>query len=672
MRDRRQAALGFAVAVTGLVAAQLVVQPLLLEESIPRGLSLLAAVGAGVAALAIGFALAAGRRGIALAVTALLALVLVVLSRAPAWSPREVPEPEAVAASEVLRRALALERQGAAAPGRRRTGEIVHALHEPVFERTFEVPPAGVLDTAVALDPMIRELAAEGSVAFDVAVEGPDGSWSRLERIDLDLQDPDSYEWRPIERDLSDFSGRRLAIRFVKRAEVRGGRPVFDLAPEDLALWRTPRVRPRRTERPNVVLISLDTVRADHLHFLGYRRQTTPRLDALAARSAVFTTAVSQSPWTTPSHMSLLTSAYPGEHGADQPIQVLRRRWNPAVPTLPMLLGPHGYVTAAFTAGGWMRATSGFYRGFDLYDETPSAGATISDVAAVRDKALEWLDGHSDRTFFLFVHTYEPHLPYLDDHFVREEGVPKTDPVAYRTALYDGDLRRADGLVGAIEDRLEALGLSGSTLLIVTSDHGEDLGGRFPEGSPRFHDHGHTLFDELLLVPLVIHAPGRIAPVEVSAQVRLIDVAPTVLDYLGLPAPATFRGRSLRPLIEGRPDPPRPAYSEATTYGSERESLRANGYKYIHRRGYGSLVFDPLDGLVEPLHRLFDLAADPGERSDLAARRRPLLERMQTEMREIAPRAEAAAGGGPPDEEVRDLTRSPEVVEELRALGYLR
>ncbi len=205
-------------------------------------------------------------------------------------------------------------------------------------------------------------------------------------------------------------------------------------------------------------------------------------------------------------------------------------------------------------------------------------------MGPIMEKTIRWLRRSGDRSFFLFLHSVEPHAPSRGTYFVEREGIRPDDELAYRTARYDGNIRRGDALVGAVLGELERLGLPESTLVVFTSDHGEDLLQRYP-GDPA-PDHGHTLYDDVLLVPLVFHAPGRIpAGRRIDEQVRAIDILPTMLDYLGLDPDAlgTFQGRSLRRMIEGTDRTPRLAYSEATTWGAERESLRTGRRKFLPR-----------------------------------------------------------------------------------------
>ena len=435
---------------------------------------------------------------------------------------------------------------------------------------------------------------------------------------------------------------------------------------------------------PNLVIISIDTLRADRLGAYGYALPTSPTLDRLAAEGVLVEDVYSQSPKTTPSHMTLLTSLYPCVHGVelwwhDEPAHVL----SPAVHTLAEVLKNAGYATVAFTGGGQVDRSRGFDQGFDRY----SHGQEL-------EKTLRWLDAHRRGKFFLFFHTYLVHDPYVHplrwvqlfdahyrgavldtlEHLLSEEdgrggpeaysqdrhrrfwaSVRQDDPadVEFVARLYDAGIRRMDETVLApLLGRLDALGLARDTLVVFTSDHGE-----------AFAEHGHFGHDDLhgetLRVPLVLRFPGRlIAGRRVAGRARLLDVMPTVLDLLGVPAPPVVQGRSLVPWLMGHSDP-----AGADDAVSEYDQRWAG-------RVYESVRRGRLSYIVEDAHeRLFDLTDDPGEANDLldsrptdAAALRAALASWLEECRGLAVRF------GPGDAIVRP---NAERVRQLRALGYI-
>lgn len=337
--------------------------------------------------------------------------------------------------------------------------------------------------------------------------------------------------------------------------------------------------------RPDLILISIDTLRPDHLGAYGYERDTSPSLDSLAARAAIFENAFAQSSWTLPSHMSLVTSTYPLVHQ----VETERRSLPAAIPTLAESLQANGYETTGFVSWIYLAAKFGFDRGFDRYDELipPEELQDASSKHSVRaagivDSVLSWAAERSAaRTashetarsdpFFLFVHFFDPHMDYdppLDDARRFDPAIRTTDSGSYETLkgyiaglqanvppipgdvidramdLYDAEIRYTDREVGRLLAELRRLGLLDRAILVVTSDHGEEFG---EHGS--MEGHQWTLYDEVLRVPLLISSPWTEA-VRISEIVESIDIAPTLLRFAGVTAPPTYQGRPLQPLLE--------------------------------------------------------------------------------------------------------------------------
>lgn len=531
-----------------------------------------------------------------------------------------------------------------------------------------------------------------------VPVDGPPARW-HAERVSL-----------------AEYAGRELSLELVVTPEEAPPETEGDEAPA--AFWGEPLLlAPVESGQPNLLLVSIDTLRADRLSGAGYARDTSPRLDRLANTGVRFTQAIAQAPWTTPSHMSLFTGLYPSTHAATERLASGRMRpLAPGVPTLAALLRARGWHTRAYTGGGTMGAALGFDRGFDVYFEGP---LKITDE--VRSGVRGLTRGLARVPFFLYVHTFEVHAPYVRTHYVddrlsdeqrrdwhayfdgawrtqlghralapaptREPGVMadalaraiakraalRGRPLreflegmglwnaASASALYDGGVRVADDFVGGLLDALHGLGLEGRTAVIVTSDHGEEFGEHAPE---RFWDaHCVTLYDELIHVPLLMRLPG-IAPGTVREQVQLVDVAPTLLEWLGLGVPGTMQGRSLLPLLRGgAPAAPRWAFAEATCSGPEYKALRRADLKYVGE-------FDPqvLDGAT-PLwlrgEQLFRIDADPGEQRDLSAVRLSRAANLGRQLVTLAERLRRARVADKP----RALDAGAR--ERLRALGYV-
>src|SRR5258705_10473718 len=317
----------------------------------------------------------------------------------------------------------------------------------------------------------------------------------------------------------------------------------------------------------NVVLISLDTVRADHLGCYGYHRKTTPNIDSVAKRGVVFERAQSPSSWTLPVHMSVFTSLYPSFHGVERGAE-----WFSGLPkserTMAQYLKDEGFATAALVSNPFLDAHWGFDRGFDLYARHDVDAAAQSDMASLW---LQWQAyrsrlGPARSNFFLFVHYNDAHSPpnapaafpekfpvekTASEDAVREGGpcAPKSRPrplegMDEARSLYDADINFVDTHLGRLFQALEDLGLTGSTLLILMADHGEEF------GEHGMIKHKLTLYEEVLRVPLIVTYPAALAPGQrIEESVSLLDILPTVLDTAGQKIPSKLQGISLLPFL---------------------------------------------------------------------------------------------------------------------------
>jgi arylsulfatase A-like enzyme len=439
----------------------------------------------------------------------------------------------------------------------------------------------------------------------------------------------------------------------------------------------------QETRPSGAVLILLDTLRSDHVGAYGHDRPTTANLDRLAEQGVLFEQAVSYSAWTLPSVVAMFSGRYPTRADFDGKLER----------SLVEPLAEHGFRTAAFTEGGYVSSHFGFDRGFDVFEGWDSAvrigqqpGAKRVDLAVAETfgAAQKWLRANAAEPFFLFVHTYEVHLPYIRAGLA--QGVPRAglstfidmaeldrirhgqiaigaDQRAYLEALYDGGVRRADRHVGELMAVLEELGLRESTLVVVSSDHGEDLGERIPHYAA---EHGHTLYDELVTVPLIIRDPTLgVAASRIPELVRSVDVLPTILDRLGVEA-ELGEGQSLVPLMRGVEPAERFAFSHLARYGPERVSLRSARWKLIRNLTEDTST-PPVDPNAPPLE-LYDLRADPAEQHNLADASPDDLDRLQSKLDELL---ERRAENGPADFGPREgLSR--ELRTRLKELGYLR
>ncbi|HXY39411.1 MAG TPA: sulfatase-like hydrolase/transferase [Vicinamibacteria bacterium] len=384
-----------------------------------------------------------------------------------------------------------------------------------------------------------------------------------------------------------------------------------------------------------LVVVSIDTLRSDHLPAYGYRGVATPNLDRFRKDAILFEHAYAQVPLTLPSHVTLFTGLLPFQHGVRDN---LGYQLDPAAhPTLARVLKQHGYATGAAVSAWVLRGASGIGDGFDSYDDRIAAPAGADAAGRVQRKGDEttaraegWLHGVKDRPFFLFLHLYEPHAPY-----------DPPEPFRSRYPLaYDGEIAASDAFVGRLLDELRRLGLYDRAVIVVLSDHGEGLGEHGED------EHGILLYRWALQVPLLLKLPGgRRAGERVATPASLVDVVPTLLSLLGVKPKEGLPGRSL---LEPATPSPRRIYAE--TY-----------YPRIHL-GWSDLrsLVDERDQYIEGARReLYDLARDPGERDDLAASEG---DRLRARQKELA--------AFPSGLETPGAARSEEL-QRLAALGYL-
>jgi arylsulfatase A-like enzyme len=386
------------------------------------------------------------------------------------------------------------------------------------------------------------------------------------------------------------------------------------------------------TKPPNVIILGIDTLRPDHLGCYGYQRDTSPNIDRLASRGTLFLNNISQAPWTLPSFGSLFTSLYPHQHGVTSTLSVIRDTF----PTLATIMRDNGYSTGAILNSRLFNPEFGLNRGFDFYD-APGVNTRLADGTS-RD-ALRWLDSQKGKPFLLFIHYFDPHEPYappapydtlydpgyrgrIGNAFHLNEDFPGLVATNFEVidwvtpedwnhirALYDGEIAFTDKSLGDLMDGLKKRGLLKNTLIVFMADHGEE-----------FHEHGgfghgHSLYGEVIRVPLIFSLPRLIpAGQRLSQQVRTIDIMPTVLDIVGVKTQARLEGVSLLPLLtgkgtvaagEGRLFPPSMAYSEGLLRGDPQASVTAYPWKLVcnlvtNREVFLNLEQDPgeLDNLI--------------------------------------------------------------------------
>jgi arylsulfatase A-like enzyme len=401
---------------------------------------------------------------------------------------------------------------------------------------------------------------------------------------------------------------------------------------------------------PNIILISVDTLRPDHLGCYGYHRNTSPRIDQLATEGALFENAISSTSWTLPAHCAMFTGLADTVHGCLD----MDRRLDDSRTTLAERFKAVGYATVGFFSGPALHPIFGVSQGFDKYVDCTSfseltlrvatAGQSLdggvvgaaahADITNPRvyEEVQKWLKENVRRPFFMFIHMWDVHSDFIPpppydrkfdpdyagsvtgENFIIDPSInpkmPQRD-LEHIIALYDGEIAWTDEHIGKILDDLERLELRDSTVVMLLADHGEEF---FEHGRK---GHRKTLYDEVIRIPLIVCYPGRVpAGQRFQQQARMIDVVPTLLELVGMPAPTDVMGQSLVPLFSGRrlPDDPL-AVSELFSVGRELRSFRRPDRKMIYNEQTRAAL-------------LYNLAADPGEAAPLPDAAGPIAQLM--------------------------------------------
>lgn len=390
----------------------------------------------------------------------------------------------------------------------------------------------------------------------------------------------------------------------------------------------------------NVIIVGYDTVGAKHISSLGYSRNTTPELDKLAASGFSFKNDYAPAPWTVPSFMALFTSRYPTQHkvvnkyttfnSADPNQQVISNltKLSPKTQTLAEQFKSRGYITGGFTGDSGVSAKFGYSNGFDTYYETPPFGS-IGDAST---EALSWLKNHPRKKFFMFLHGYDAHGQYksttaasggfvskdykgkltgtpLEEAGLREKQLSQKlnlSPAdnSYLNAIYDNKIKDGDAKFGAFWKKLQDMGIAKNTIVIIVGDHGEEWG---EHGGV---DHGHSLYNELVHVPLVFNIPGAKAHKPFNEQVSSLDIAPTVLALTGVKPSSAYasqmQGKSLLPMMENRTSLKQDIFLETDYLDAThiRGVQTVNGWKYIITEQTGK-------------EELYNIKNDPGEKKNV-------------------------------------------------------
>jgi choline-sulfatase len=411
----------------------------------------------------------------------------------------------------------------------------------------------------------------------------------------------------------------------------------------------------KESQAPNIILITIDTTRADRMGFLGSGRGLTPNLDTLAKESVIFTRAYAQVPLTTPSHAVLLTGTYPQFNHVEDLGSPLRGD----LPDLPVVLHEHGYQTAAFIGAIILDPKNGmapgFDRGFDLYDgdfhhRRPGENRYLSqerragDVAA---HALGWLSSHSRRPFFAWLHFFDPHDPYDPPPPFRER---------YASALYDGEIAYTDSVIGNFFQALRRRNLFENCVVAIVADHGEAFG---EHGEER---HGVLLYDETVHVPMLLKLPSkRFSGTRVQARVGLVDVAPSLLHAAGINPPAAMQGQSVFPLIETASsfaDKTAKDEADRAIYSESNYAHRYFGWSELHSWRTGKYLY-----VRAPKRELYDQSVDAQAIKNLSSSSEAVTETLDAQLTSFLHKTSSG--------QRENLILDPSQAEKLRALGYL-
>lgn len=453
-----------------------------------------------------------------------------------------------------------------------------------------------------------------------------------------------------------------------------------------------------QSKRPNIVFILIDTLRADRMGLYGYDRNTSPALDAIAAEGVTFDRAISQAPWTQPSMASLFCSRYPTVHKVlnlklAQTMQSggVRRMsvFGESFTTLAEVLRDNGYQTVGFIANFLMSGFYGFAQGFDLYvDELHSKSVRLFSGDVLNKRAIAWLQKRKARKpFFLYLHYMDVHGPYYsrpqfhEPFFAQVDRMPNkrklsveekgalrylatkqaapiirkyrelADYLEFWSAFYDAGIREVDQYVGELKVSLKSLGILDDAYVLIAADHGEEI------QEHGYWSHGYTLYHTELHVPLIMRWPGVLpAGKRFKETVRLIDIMPTLLDQLDMPAASGMQGCSLKEVIdETPPAKPVPAFSEAVKEGPKKKSLYLGDWKLIVTPG-------------EKTHELYNIADDPIELKNLYAQYPPGAEKVTKLLQEQMARNQHLAS----KTKDQQIPLTSEQYERLKSLGYVR
>jgi arylsulfatase A-like enzyme len=423
------------------------------------------------------------------------------------------------------------------------------------------------------------------------------------------------------------------------------------------------------SDSPNVILISLDTVRADRLGSYGNPRNTSPNIDKLASQGVLFENAYTQAPWTLPAMATVHTSLYPTEHGAIQGRLRIKKNLN----TLAEQMKNNNYKTMAVTTHPFVDSKHGFAQGFDIFDERNHQGAYDASAERLTQKAIKLLSDNIDDKFFLWVHYFDPHSAYLNhEEFSYGQKPPgnlpdtlkasilnnmldklNSEDVEFIFDIYDEEISYTDSSIGQLLDAVDKLGLMDNTAIILTADHGEEFMERARFG------HGRNTYDELIRVPLIIYNPQEkeLSGLRVRHSVETREIAKTVLEICGIEN-SHFGGNNLLDVARDNGDTTTYlAFSEGSSTGSKgtvNHAVIGDGWKLIRN-------------LRDDTFELYDLESDPGEKINLIDSEGPAIEIMRNKLTSGLSEFKKERLV-----EIEKVKFTKEEIDELKALGYMQ
>lgn len=587
-----------------------------------------------------------------------------------------------------------------------------------IFHKTIVAKAPDVIHMRMSLPERPRLDLALGTIdddplEFRVAIRSSEGSDNEMPLLARTISTP--HEWEPVQLDLSEHAGKKVDISLSLEAETEGavgfwGSPVIRSSGAKPLVAVRGRADFSEEAPQGVILVWIDTLRWDHLDVYGHPRETAPILGRIAGEGALFHDCITPSNWTLPSTASLLTSQHVSTHGLMDG-SARGYDWLPtATTTMAEVFHDAGFATISFASVWFVGRYFNMHQGFDEAHEFDSLDRTQPNWSkSAREyigRLAPWLHRHRDDPFFVFLHVFDPHAPYesyppydtlwvdkdrkteherfyesakefIDDperiggrilfrEEVQDAGIDPDKYISVPKDWYDGSIRGMDAEIGKLLEQLKALGLDEKTLVIVSSDHGEQF---FDHGGM---GHGYTLYSEENHVPFIFRWPGVIPDgIEVTETVRTIDLMPTILELCRLPLPDTAQGRSLVPmLLEGERISPEPAVSEylLPEHYMQRFPEKSGDILSIILEGW-KLIHNIKPGRGQPEFELYNHLKDPLDEHDLSNEFPEIVERLARELKAWKAKAEAARLPSKTDHE-KNL--SPDEIARLRSLGYIK